>query len=165
MSCSTLAKDIIYSSVSPEFPNGLHSKYIKFISNKLNVDPQMIYLPYARRIIELQNGNIDILCGLQENSLKNKDLIYLEPSYETTKHTIFVKAVDQHLVKDLNDINKMAIAVTINGPILTSSIVNMDQSSLKFRPWSKKFNYCIKVEWRLLCTLLLVLIQCWSNLI
>ncbi|GAC14797.1 substrate-binding periplasmic protein [Aliiglaciecola lipolytica] len=109
------AKDTLQSSVSPEFPSGLHAKYLNYIASKLDVELVITPLTFARRIVELQNGNLDIVVGLSPVYTKETGFILLKPSYESLQNTIFIKNTDHQKISTLESFKQSTLAVTIGG--------------------------------------------------
>lgn len=110
---------VIRSSVPEEFPNGLYAKYMQYLANKMNMQLEIIPMPFARRIKSMRTGKIDILVGLQSYKEEPGEIIYLKPSYESLRHTFFVAQKDKHRLKHFDDIQEMVIGVTINATYFT----------------------------------------------
>ena len=111
-SLNVLAKEVLHSSVSPEFPDGLHAKYLQYIADKMNMDLDIAPMPFARRIKELYNGKIDLMVGMRWEKGDLDDIIYLHPSYEKLRQTFFVLAKDKDRFATPEDISKARVAVT-----------------------------------------------------
>jgi len=80
---------MIQSSVAPEFIEGLDAKYLHYLADKLSVNIKLTPMPFARRLIELEQGNIDIMVGLlKENKLTN-NFILIEPAYYSSTSRLF----------------------------------------------------------------------------
>ena len=114
VSFSCAGKNILYSSVSPEFPNGLHTKYLQFIANKMNMELDIVPMPFARRVVALQSGQIDLMVGMQREDNTQDDIIYIYPGYEQLRHTFFVLAPNQTKLTSFADLVKLNIGVTIH---------------------------------------------------
>ena len=91
VSSSSNAQELIRSSVSKEFMNGLQVKYLKNIAKHMNMEIEILPMPFARRIKELRQGNLDLLVGLQREDDEQDEVVYIAPSYETLRHTFFVR--------------------------------------------------------------------------
>ncbi|WP_340676886.1 transporter substrate-binding domain-containing protein [Paraglaciecola sp.] len=111
-SVNLCAKELLRSAVSPEFPDGLHVKYLQFIANKMDMDLDIASMPFARRLKELHNGQIDMLVGMRQESDDVDDIIYLQPSYENLRQTYFILTKDQNRFKTPADINKALVGMT-----------------------------------------------------
>jgi polar amino acid transport system substrate-binding protein len=79
--------EIIRSSVSQELENGLHAKYLNYISTKMDMSLEITPIPLARRIQELRKGNLDLMVGIRRDSEEEDEFIYVLPSYEKLRHT------------------------------------------------------------------------------
>ncbi|GAA0360590.1 hypothetical protein GCM10009092_26040 [Bowmanella denitrificans] len=107
------AKEVIRSSVSPEFMQGLHAKYLQYIASQMDMQLDLSPMPFARRLLALKNGDIDIMVGVTRDSEKQDEFIYLSPSYEQLRHTFFVRKKDQQRLSSLDDLGNMKVGVTI----------------------------------------------------
>ncbi|WJG07641.1 transporter substrate-binding domain-containing protein [Aliiglaciecola sp. LCG003] len=103
----------IRSAVSPEFPDGLHRQYLAYLADKLNAKLVVSYLPFARRLVELRHGDLDIMVGLKEGRIEIKELIYLKPNYESIQQVLFVRVQDQETLTSISALAKVHIAGTI----------------------------------------------------
>jgi polar amino acid transport system substrate-binding protein len=103
-----------HSSVSPEFPDGLHAKYLRYIAAQLKLKLEIVPMPFARRIVALTSGQIDIMVGMQRENDDVDQVIYLFPSYETLRHSFFVVKDRGTQLNDFADLSKLNIGVTIH---------------------------------------------------
>lgn len=104
----------IKSGVPPEFPNGLYAKYLNYIAKNMKFDLELIPMPFARRLHSMKIGQLDIMAGMQQNEESQDEFIYLNPSYETLRHTLFIMADERHKLKSFDDLTGLSIGVTIN---------------------------------------------------
>jgi polar amino acid transport system substrate-binding protein len=115
LASSTLfAQTTMYSSVSPEFPNGLHAKYLRYIADKMAMELDIMPMPFARRIRALRQGKIDLMVGMQKENASSDDIIYILPAYEKLRHSFFVLQNSQQKLTRFEDLNEMTIGVTIH---------------------------------------------------
>jgi ABC-type amino acid transport substrate-binding protein len=112
LSVNALAKPVLHSAVSPEFPDGLHAKYLQFIANKMDMELDLVFMPFARRLKELHNGQIDLLVGMRQESADVDDIIYLYPSYETLRQTFYVLPVNKNRFVTAADMKKAMVGMT-----------------------------------------------------
>ncbi|WP_416306850.1 substrate-binding periplasmic protein [Neptunicella sp. SCSIO 80796] len=110
----TKAKPLLRSSVSPEFSQGLHAKYLQLIADKMEMKLDLYPMPFARRVVALKSGQIDLMVGMQRESNIQDEVIYIYPSYEKLRHTFFVLKEQQHQLKQFEDLQQMTIGVTIH---------------------------------------------------
>ncbi|WP_160177946.1 substrate-binding periplasmic protein [Paraglaciecola mesophila] len=94
--------------------NGLQVKYLKNIAMHMNMEIEILPMPFARRIKELRQGNLDMLVGLQREDEDQDEVVYIAPSYETLRHTFFVRKPDLDQLVNFNDLRKLRIGVTRN---------------------------------------------------
>jgi len=111
-SYNQVAAASIKSSVPPEFPNGLHSKYLQFIADKMHMPLDITPMPFGRRIIELEKGKLDLVVGLQRRSEEEDEVYYLFPAYEQLRHSLFVLKQRDFQLKTFNDLQNLSIGVT-----------------------------------------------------
>lgn len=113
-SCFSSAKETLYTSVSPEFPNGLHAKYLRYIATKMNMDVVMYPMPYARRIQALKKGDIDIMVGLKGDQPDSTGFYKLQPAYEKLQTIHFIKSDNAHRLVSRSDLSKLVLGMTID---------------------------------------------------
>lgn len=114
VSTKSSAANVLYSSVSPEFPNGLHVKYLQYIASKMNMQLDIVPMPFARRMASLQRGQIDLMVSMQKEQKIDQNFIYIYPSYEQLRHTFFVLAGQQTKLTQFEDLLGLNIGVTID---------------------------------------------------
>ncbi|MEH6712148.1 MAG: transporter substrate-binding domain-containing protein, partial [Paraglaciecola polaris] len=107
-------QEVIRSSVSKEFIHGLQVKYLKNIAKHMNMEIEIIPMPFARRLREFRHGNLDLMVGLQRESEKQDEVIYITPSYETLRHTFFVRKENIDKLQNFTDLKTLSIGVTRN---------------------------------------------------
>ena len=112
--CQILAKETITASVSPEFPNGVHAQYLKYLFQELGTNISIKPMPLARRIKELEKGSIDIIV-LGHRS--NPNLIFIEPPYNTLDIHLFVRKQDKNKIKNYQELNETVIGHSIDSKI------------------------------------------------
>ena len=91
--CTTTSANelIIKSSVSPEFVDGLHAKYLKHIADQANLPLDIYPMPFARRLASLKDGTINLMVGLKRSHTED-GFEYLQPRYEELRASFFVRA-------------------------------------------------------------------------
>ncbi|WP_342808198.1 transporter substrate-binding domain-containing protein [Alteromonas sp. M12] len=115
MATKSTAKYILHSSVSPEFPNGLHAQYLHYMADKLNADLVITPLSFGRRLVELRNGHLDLVVGVHHYAAPDQGFIILQPSYESIQNTLFVKLEDKYRLSSFEEFKQSTFAVTIRG--------------------------------------------------
>lgn len=121
LSVNVFAKEVLHSAVSPEFPDGLHTKYLQFIANKMDMNLDVAAMPFARRIKELHNGQIDLLVGMRKEKDVADDIVFLQPSYENLRQTLFILTTDKNRFESTANLQKARIATTYNSEYLLPS--------------------------------------------
>jgi len=101
----------IKTGVSEGFKDGLHSKYLRYIANKLQLGLSIDIIPFARRIKEIEKGNLDIIIGVQRARSRDKALVYISPSYESLSYRFFSLSKNSHQYLDYPDLHGKIIAV------------------------------------------------------
>lgn len=108
------ARDTLHASVSPEFPNGLHSKYLQYLAHGLDMTLVISPMPFARRVQALCSGDIDIMVGLQQGHEGKDGLIYLYPNYEQLSHSLFILKKHKFRLHRSEDLRDISVAITID---------------------------------------------------
>ena len=111
---STKKKPTLTSSVSEEFRNGVHEKYLQYIANQLDMNLKIIPMTYNRRILSLENGTIDIMTGVRNTYDSKGKFEYLQPSYTSTASSFFIKTGSSIKLTNAEDLNGLVIATTVN---------------------------------------------------
>ena len=115
LTCQPLhAQQILRSSVSPEFIDGLHYKYLRFLATELNAELVITPMPFARRVQALRNGELDVMVGIQYGHANKDDIVYLQPAYEELSHNYFVLNERQDNLISSASLHGLIMAVTIN---------------------------------------------------
>ncbi|WP_100642655.1 substrate-binding periplasmic protein [Alteromonas facilis] len=129
----------ILSSVSPEFPNGLHAKYLDYIAKEAKCELDIFPMPFARRVASLRSGEINLMVGIKSLH-KEVGFEFLQPSYETLQSTYFVRAADFSKYTTKDSFRQANAALTIdNESMLTraqdlfSAIVTVSNLEQKIR--------------------------------
>lgn len=110
---SYLAEGVLRSSVSPEFLDGLDAKFLKHIAKQMNMELEIIPLPYARRVQALKRGEIDIMVSLQEGMKDTEGFVYLQPSNESLKIGYFALKDNHQDLRTEKDLNGLSVAISI----------------------------------------------------
>ena len=80
---------VIRAAVAEEFKDGLHSKYLKYFADKLNVTLELSTMPFARRLMQIKSGQLDLIVGIQKTEQRQDEFIYILPHYETLSYRVF----------------------------------------------------------------------------
>lgn len=111
-----LANDIdrqeLRGAVSVGFENGLHSKYLQYVADKMDMSLSISPLSFSRRLRALQQGELDLLVGLQNVQQQKEKIIYIEPPYQSLASTFFVRVNEQEELIQYSDLLGLKIAIT-----------------------------------------------------
>lgn len=110
LSSMSFAQPMIHSAVSEQFPEGLHSQLIQYVARHLDVEVTISTMPYARRLMALENGTIDLMVGISGRANIGPNVYRIEPPYETISASVFTLT---HNLAQFNDRNVNAtLAIT-----------------------------------------------------
>jgi len=108
--CSAQNKTI-NAAVAEGFIDGLHSKYLKYIADKLSMPISITTIPFARRLKEIEIGRLDIIVGLQQTTAREGEFVYINPSYESLSYRFYSLTKNTHKFKHYEDLQGKSIAV------------------------------------------------------
>lgn len=108
-----LAKEVIKSAVSPEFPKGLHAKYLTYLANKADMELTLFPIPFARRVVALKKGEIDIMVGIKSTYADSSDLVFLQPAYERLRGAYFVRADETKTLQHESQLRDIIMGISI----------------------------------------------------
>lgn len=97
-------KPVIKAAVAEEFRYGLHSKYLQYFADKLNVTLELSTMPFARRLRHIENGQLDLIVGIQKTEDRQDEFVYILPYYESLSHRIFTLKAHHHQIKTYQDL-------------------------------------------------------------
>lgn len=100
------------SAVSDNFPAGLQTRFIEYFSQQLGAEADIGYMTYARRLIELNDGNLDMMVGVSRNAPIGEHTVRLRPAYDRLKLGLFVLAGNEELLVQPEDITKRLLSLT-----------------------------------------------------
>ncbi|REL36745.1 substrate-binding periplasmic protein [Thalassotalea euphylliae] len=116
----------VTASVSPDFPKGLHAKYMRYLGQKLNLKVNIKPMPLARRIKELEKGTIDIIIL---NYRENPALTFLQPAYSPITEYLFVNHDDKDKITNYRQLINAAIGLNTGSEVFP--IFDNDKASKK----------------------------------
>lgn len=103
--------DTIEAAVAEGFANGLHAKYLRYIADKLGVKLNLTTMPFARRVQEIRNGNLDLIVGIQQTEDRKDEFIYVEPYYETLSYRFFTLKENSDKIMHFDDLYQKLVGV------------------------------------------------------
>lgn len=114
LSWGAQGEDVLRSAVSTNFPDGLHTHYLAYIANKLGVKSEVATMPYARRLLSVDNGTLDIMVGVSNTAPIGENTDRIEPAYESLSVAIFVLAGNESTINSIDSFHQYNISVTRN---------------------------------------------------
>lgn len=93
-------KPVIRAAVAEEFRHGLHSKYLKYFAEKLNMTLELSTMPFARRLLQIEHGQLDLIVGIQKTDERQDEFIYIMPHYESLSYRIFTLQENHQSIKN-----------------------------------------------------------------
>ena len=104
-------KPVIRAAVAEEYRHGLHSKYLKYFAEKLNMTLELSTMPFARRLLQIEHGQLDLIVGIQKTDERQDEFIYIMPHYESLSYRIFTLQENHQSIKNYNDLSGKYIGV------------------------------------------------------
>jgi polar amino acid transport system substrate-binding protein len=102
---------VIRAAVAEEFKDGLHSKYLKYFADKLNVTLELSTMPFARRLLQIENGKLDLIVGIQRTEERQDEFIYILPHYETLSYRVFTLKENHQNIKTYQDLTGKYVGI------------------------------------------------------
>ncbi len=76
-------------SVEEEAKDGPDAKILTAIAEELNAEKLFQYAPFKRRLLMMERGDIDMVCGLLRRPEREAYIHYVLPPYKKRSDTIF----------------------------------------------------------------------------
>ncbi len=90
LSSSAAARDVIVSSVTGSAEEeGPNSDILHAIADRLNVRLVLIQAPFKRRLIMMEDGEIDFMVGLLKSPEREAYIHFVEPAYKNRSDAVF----------------------------------------------------------------------------
>ncbi len=106
---------ILISSVAEEYANGLHSRILQAIARNLRMELVMKYTSFARRLVFLDEGKIDICIGIYKTPEREKYIHFIQPPYRINSNKyFFVLKENKSLLQKYEDLYHLDIGTSIN---------------------------------------------------
>ncbi len=71
------------AGVAPGFSNGMHARLLSYISEHLGIEVDIIEAPLKRRLVMLQNGQLDLAVAVLKTPNRQLLFNFIEPEYTT----------------------------------------------------------------------------------
>ncbi|MBU2513661.1 transporter substrate-binding domain-containing protein [bacterium] len=120
MNAPTTALDVYQTGVSQEHANGIVAEIVHRVSERLGINLEMNYAPFARRLAMMKSGRIDIMGGLLKRK-DREDYIYFvsTPYVNTSRKIFFVRRGEEHRIKKYEDLYGLTIGTKIHSKYFT----------------------------------------------
>ncbi len=110
----SVAKDKLVSSVSREFSDGEDARILSLIAQRLGLDIEMNYVSFARRLVLMKQGKIDICSGLHNTMGRERYIYFIEPAYKTVSKKVFIVLKgNKGIIKEYDDLYRLSIGTII----------------------------------------------------
>ena len=101
------------TSVAEELQDGPDARLLKAAAEELGLTTLFRTAPFKRRLIMMENGNVDMICGLLHGPERAGYIHYVSPPYKTRSDTIFfVRRKDREKIKTYEDLQWLKIGVS-----------------------------------------------------
>lgn len=105
----------IVSAVSKEFPTGLNSKIVKAVVSRLDSEIDMKYVSFARKLVLMEQGRIDLCAGLHRNAEREKYIHFVDPPYlKFSGKYFFIRNNSSVKLETYDDLHGLRVATSIN---------------------------------------------------
>jgi len=108
------AMEVLSTSVSEEYSNGVNEKILTAIAGKLNTRIDIIHAPFKRRLYFMKNGTIDFMVGLLKRPEREDYIHFVHPPYKNRSDTVFfVPKHKSSRIRIYDDLNPLKIGTNI----------------------------------------------------
>ncbi len=99
------AQDRLTSSVAKEYANSNSARLSRMIASKMGCELEMLYAPFARRLVLMEEGKVDFVAGLYKLPEREVYIHFIDPPYKqgVIRHFFLLKTspVRIHTYEDL----------------------------------------------------------------
>ncbi|MCG8565285.1 MAG: transporter substrate-binding domain-containing protein [Desulfobacterales bacterium] len=107
---SALAGPVLLSSVAAEYADSGTARLSKKLATRLGYDLEMIYAPFARRLVLMEEGRIDFAVGLYRLPERETYIHYVEPPYKkVAQRHFFLLKNSLHNIRSYEDLRHLKI--------------------------------------------------------
>jgi len=112
---SLLSAQTYQSGVSEEHRNGIVTKIMQRVAEKLDINLKMQYAPFARRLVSMKSGKIDIMGGLLKRESRKSYIYFVSPPYvKTGRNFFFVRKGEANRIQEYRNLYGLEIGTKIN---------------------------------------------------
>jgi len=106
---------VILTSVSKEYANGLDVRILKVIARNLGMKLEIRHASFARRLIFLEEGKIDICAGVYKTPEREKYIYFTQSQYKTSSSKyFFVLKGKKSTIQKYEDLYDLDVGTGIN---------------------------------------------------
>ena len=113
---------------------------LEAVARRLGIELKLIYAPFKRALVMMENGELDIMAGLLKKPERETYILYIQPPYKTRSDTVFfVPRGKADQIMDYEDLLPLRIGTTIGAmyfprfdrdTFLTKEVVPKGENSL-----------------------------------
>lgn len=93
---------------------GIDFDLIKEVEKRLGKKIKIVKSPWARNLINMKNGKVDVMTGVAKREERAKYLHYIQPPYFTCSTVFYVKKGNAHKIKKYDDLKDYLIGQVDN---------------------------------------------------
>ncbi|HCY83639.1 MAG TPA: hypothetical protein DHV36_00725 [Desulfobacteraceae bacterium] len=103
------------SGVSKEHADGVVATIVARVAEKLDIGLRMRHAPFARRLVMMKTGDIDIMGGLLKREERTDFIHFVDPPYvESGRRIFFVRKGEAQRIRSYEDLYGLEIGTKIN---------------------------------------------------
>lgn len=123
ISTSALAQQqVIKAGVAPDLNDGMYTTLINYVGEQLNIEVDIVEVPLQRRLLMLEEGELDLAVGLFMTAQRSVQFTYIEPEYttKTEAERLYLLESNFDLFKAGTSIRGHSIAILRNSNLYKS---------------------------------------------
>ncbi|GAA6205605.1 transporter substrate-binding domain-containing protein [Thalassotalea sp. SU-HH00458] len=101
------------------------------MAGKLNLTLELSTMSFARRLLQIRNGQLDLIVGIQKTEDRQDEFIYIFPHYELLSYRIFTLKNKRALIQTYQDLSGKIIGVNRNSKYFKT--FDNNESVVKFK--------------------------------
>ncbi|WDP91181.1 MAG: transporter substrate-binding domain-containing protein [Desulfobacter sp.] len=112
---SPVSAQTYQSGLSREHASGIVSRIMQRVGEKLDINLEMKYAPFARRLLLMKSGKIDIMGGLLKRESRMAYIHFVSPPYvKTCRKVFFVRKGEARRIQAYEDLYGLEIGTKIH---------------------------------------------------
>ncbi|WDP91679.1 MAG: ABC transporter substrate-binding protein [Desulfobacter sp.] len=133
--------DILVTSTAVDAQEGPDAQILRAVAHRLNLEIFFQNAPFKRRLIMMENGDLDLICGLLKRPDREAYIRYIQPAYKTRSDTVFFVSKKRYVtIRSYADLRRLKIGTVIGANYFprfdNDATLNKDpvhQHSINFR--------------------------------